>query len=113
MASGHEAMPTVAAVVGPAGGALAVHAPMPGPAPSHRVDQLVRELGSIGNDPSWRQVVDLAATIAATRSSVLIAGEPGTGKSLLARLIHALGLGPDRPFVTCEAVGAGRRAVTR
>ncbi len=66
----------------------------------HRVDQHAREIGLVGNDPSWRQVIDLAVTIAATRSSVLITGEPGTGKSLLAQLIHSLGLTPDRPIVT-------------
>jgi two-component system response regulator HydG len=103
ISAGHESMPTVAGVVGPSGGALAVHAPVPGPAPSHRLDLLVRDLGLMGNDPSWRQVVELAATVAAARSPVLIAGEPGTGKSQLARLIHAMGLGIDRPFVACEA----------
>jgi two-component system, NtrC family, response regulator HydG len=71
-------------------------------APPQRVDQHARELGLVGNDPSWRQVVDLAVTIAATRSSVLIVGEPGTGKSLLAQLIHTLGSAPDRPFITIE-----------
>src|SRR5262245_40618683 len=89
MAAGHEVMPTVAGVVGPAGGVLAVHTPTPGPATSHRLDLLVRDLGLIGNDPSWRQVVELAATIASSRSPVLIAGEPGTGKTQLGRLIHA------------------------
>jgi two-component system response regulator HydG len=76
----------------------------PGPAASHapRVDLLARELGMIGNDPSWRQVIDLAVTIAGTRTSVLIVGEPGTGKSLLARLIHSLGQTAERPFVTVE-----------
>jgi two-component system response regulator HydG len=96
-------MPTVAGVVGPGGGALAVHAPAPGPIPSPRVEPLLRELGLIGNDPSWRQVIELAATIASSRCPVLIAGEPGTGKSQLARLIHGLGTGPERPFINCEA----------
>ena len=73
-----------------------------GPA-TQRVDLLAREIGLIGTDPSWRQVIELAATIAATRTSVLIVGEPGTGKSLLARLIHALGPNPDRPFITVES----------
>jgi two-component system, NtrC family, response regulator HydG len=69
---------------------------------AHRVDLLAREIGLIGTDPSWRQVIDLAATVASSRTSVLIVGEPGTGKSLLARLIHALGFNPDRPFITVE-----------
>ena len=85
-------------------------APLPLPAsvasaaivPPHRVEQHVREIGLVGNDPSWRQVIDLAVTIAGTRSSVLIKGEPGTGKSLVAQLIHSLGLAPERPFVTVE-----------
>jgi two-component system, NtrC family, response regulator HydG len=68
-----------------------------------RVESLAREIGMIGTDPSWRQVIDLAATIAATPTSVLIVGEPGTGKSLLARLIHSLGPHPDRPFITVES----------
>jgi len=57
----------------------------------------------VGNDPSWRQVIDLAATIAATRTPVLVMGEPGTGKSLLARLIHVLGPDRERPFISVEA----------
>ena len=69
---------------------------------SARLDQLAREIGLIGNDPSWRQVVELAGTIAGTRSSILIVGEPGTGKSLVARLIHALGPFPEHAFVTIE-----------
>jgi two-component system, NtrC family, response regulator HydG len=68
----------------------------------HRVEPLAREIGLLGQDPSWRQVIELAATIAGTRASILIAGEPGTGKSLLTRLIHALGPHPERPFVTVE-----------
>jgi two-component system, NtrC family, response regulator HydG len=101
-AAAPEAVPTG---MGPGAGALAVHAPIPGPAqaPAHRLELLVRELGLVGNDPSWRQVIELAATIAASRSPVLIAGEPGTGKTQLARLIHALGTGPDRPFIAYEA----------
>jgi len=67
-----------------------------------RTEQLTRETGLIGNDPGWRQVIELAVTMAASRTSVLITGEPGTGKSLLARLIHLLGPNPDRPFVTLE-----------
>ena len=98
---GQETGPTVAGVIGPRGG----HPDRPRPRlralGSTRL--LVRELGLIGNDPAWRQVVELAATVAASRSPVLISGEPGTGKSQLARLIHAMGSGLDRPFIVCEA----------
>jgi two-component system response regulator HydG len=70
---------------------------------AHRIDQVAREIGLLGHDPGWLQAIDLAATVATARSSVLIVGEPGTGKSLLARLIHGLAYPPDRPFVTVEA----------
>jgi two-component system response regulator HydG len=108
VAGNHEPMPTAAVVVGPPGSAPAVHAPAPGPATTPRLELLMRELGLIGNDPSWRQVVELAATIASSRCPVLIAGEPGTGKSQLAQLIHELGNGPHRPFITCEAAALAK-----
>ena len=89
--------------------ALAVHAPAtaPGQGPTqgqgYRVERIARELGLIGNDPSWRQVLELAGTLAPTGASVLIVGEPGTGKSLVARLLHALGPGAQQPFVAIES----------
>ncbi|MGO9470893.1 MAG: sigma-54-dependent transcriptional regulator [Isosphaeraceae bacterium] len=73
------------------------------PVLARRIDQVAREIGLLGHDPSWLQAIDLAATVAAARSSVLIVGEPGTGKSLLARLIHGLAHRSDGPFVTVEA----------
>ncbi len=82
-------------------------APAPAACPAvaamERLEQFTREIGLIGHDPTWRRVIDLAGTLAATRAPVLILGEPGTGKSLVARLIHSLGSHPDRPFVTVEA----------
>jgi two-component system response regulator HydG len=68
-----------------------------------RLEQAVREIGLIGQDPSWLQVIDLAPILAARPTPLLIVGEPGTGKSLVARLIHALGGYPERPFVTVDA----------
>jgi DNA-binding NtrC family response regulator len=83
--------------------------------PVHLIDPVARALGLIGNDPGWRQVLEMAGTVAATRASVLLVGEPGTGKSLLARLIHALSPNPQGPFVTIAAsemaVEVGRQAI--
>jgi two-component system response regulator HydG len=88
-----QATPTSAEVraAGPVGAAM------------QRLEHFTREVGLIGHDPSWRRAIDLAGTLAATRAPVLVVGEPGTGKSLLARLIHTLGPHPERPFVTVDA----------
>jgi two-component system response regulator HydG len=75
---------------------------VPALATIQRLDQAVREIGLIGQDPSWLQVIDLAQILAATRTPLLIVGEPGTGKSLVARLIHALGDHTQAPFITVD-----------
>ena len=93
---GVDGAASVSVVAGPAAPATTARDPQ-------RAQAFARDFGLIGTDPSWRQVIDLAATIAATRTSVLVVGEPGTGKSLLARLIHLLGPKADRTFVTLEA----------
>jgi two-component system response regulator HydG len=89
--------------------------PLAGPAVAamQRPEQFAREIGLIGQDPTWRPVIELAGTLAATRASVLILGEPGTGKSLVARLIHSLGSHPGRPFVTVEALAAAHELANR
>lgn len=53
----------------------------------------------IGSDPRILRVQDLVRSTAATRATVLISGESGTGKSLVARTIHAASDRSDRPFV--------------
>ncbi len=45
------------------------------------------------------QVVRKAIKVAAVNTSVLIQGESGVGKSMLARIIHQMGPRKDRPFV--------------
>ena len=76
--------------------------PAAGPSSPPRVEELARELGMIGDDSSLRQVLELATTIAPSRTPVLIVGEPGTGKSLLARAIHNLCFRDDPPFIVLD-----------
>lgn len=60
---------------------------------------LESETTLIGDDPSLRQALELAERIAATRAPVLILGERGTGKSLVATILHQRGTRSEGPFV--------------
>jgi DNA-binding NtrC family response regulator len=51
------------------------------------------------SDPATHRVFELARRVARSQSNVLIVGESGTGKSLLARQIHASGPRAKDPFV--------------
>lgn len=53
----------------------------------------------IGNDHRMQRVFDMIDSIADTRATVLITGESGTGKSLIARAIHRHSERRDNPFV--------------
>ena len=53
----------------------------------------------VGRSPSWLRVLDRARHAAATNADVLIEAESGTGKELIARLIHTPARAADRPFV--------------
>ena len=64
------------------------------------------ESSLVGEDPAFLQVVDLATTIAPTRAAVLIVGERGVGKSLLARTMHSQSERKGAPFVevVCSSI---------
>ncbi len=53
----------------------------------------------IGQDDSLRQAIELAETIAPTRAPVLIQGESGTGKRLVARALHHKSTRRHGPFL--------------
>ncbi len=53
----------------------------------------------IGHHPSMQRVFDLIQSVADTRTTVLITGESGTGKSMVARAIHRLSPRRNKPFV--------------
>lgn len=53
----------------------------------------------IGHDHRMLKIFDVINSVADTRATVLITGESGTGKSLIARAIHRHSSRRDRPFV--------------
>jgi len=59
----------------------------------------------IGQSPSMKKVVDLVQKVAPTDSAVLISGETGTGKELVARAIHSQSSRNDKPFIVVDCVG--------
>jgi DNA-binding NtrC family response regulator len=65
--------------------------------------------GFIGNDPSIREVLETVAQVADTDATVLITGETGTGKELIARALHEGSARRAREFV---AVNCGALADT-
>jgi formate hydrogenlyase transcriptional activator len=63
----------------------------------------------IGNSPALRHVLQLVETVAPSDSNVLLLGETGTGKELIARAIHDRSRRKQRTFVklNCAAIPTG------
>jgi formate hydrogenlyase transcriptional activator len=63
----------------------------------------------VGTSPALRAVLDKVVRVAPTDSSVLIYGETGTGKELIARALHSAGKRRDKPLIkiNCAALPAG------
>lgn len=60
----------------------------------------------VGKSPAMREIFGLIEKIAPTDATVLIEGETGTGKDMIARTLHQLSPRADKPFVVvdCGAV---------
>jgi PAS domain S-box-containing protein len=79
---------------------------------SYLESEIQAELGFeeiIGQSPSLRDVLKKARVVAPTDSTVLLLGETGTGKELVARAVHALSSRQGRNFIklNCAAVPSG------
>ena len=63
----------------------------------------------IGTSAALRSVLDMVRVVAPTDATVLINGETGTGKELIAEAIHKCSRRSNRPFVkvNCAAIPAG------
>jgi formate hydrogenlyase transcriptional activator len=73
-------------------------------------EEIKAEFGSIvGDSPALNTALHLVSVVAPTDSSVLIMGETGTGKELIARAIHNLSHRRERAFVklNCAAIPLG------
>lgn len=59
----------------------------------------------VGRSSSMREVEELVRKVAPSDSTVLISGETGTGKELIARAIHSQSSRRDKPFVVVDCGG--------
>ena len=73
-----------------------------------RVRSVIPEVDLETEDPTMRQALDVAFRAASTQATILVRGESGTGKGVLARAIHARSPRATEPFVTvhCPSLSA-------
>ncbi|MFH1349559.1 MAG: sigma-54 dependent transcriptional regulator [Pseudomonadota bacterium] len=71
-----------------------------------RLDEMTRFDNIIGQAPSMQKIFDLIPEVAQSESSILIFGETGTGKELVAKAIHAKSRRAHLPFIAinCGAI---------
>ncbi len=59
----------------------------------------------VGKSKPFRNMLDLVQRVAPSNSNVLLLGETGTGKDMVAQTIHRLSQSADGPFVPVECIG--------
>jgi DNA-binding NtrC family response regulator len=74
-----------------------------------RVQELYEIDQMVGDSPTMSRIFEMIETVAATDTTVMIKGEGGTGKELIARAIHAKSLRRFYPFIAinCGALSQG------
>lgn len=62
--------------------------------------------GVIGKSPGFRKALELARRVANSQANILITGESGSGKEVIAKAIHELGDKKEGPFIAinCSAI---------
>ncbi len=61
--------------------------------------------GFVCESPSMRRVVETVAVVAPSEAPVLITGESGSGKEMIAQLLHLWGPRPEGPMVAANCAG--------
>ena len=63
----------------------------------------------VGDSPPLQKVLDQVATVAPSNATVLILGETGTGKELVARAVHRMSRRREAPFIklNCAVIPTG------
>src|SRR5438309_735901 len=73
-----------------------------------RIGDMEAGVGLVGNSPPMRRAMELVEKVAPSKASVVITGQSGTGKEMVARAIHQLSPRRDKPFIAinCSAIPA-------
>jgi len=75
----------------------------------NKYKKIQEQLGIIGTSEKIREVVELVMSVSPTNISVLITGESGVGKEIVAKGIHQLSPRRDKPMISvnCGAIPEG------
>nr|BDT29330.1 sigma-54 dependent transcriptional regulator [Bacteriovorax sp. HI3] len=62
--------------------------------------------GVIGRSPGFKQAMELAKRVSSSQANIIISGESGSGKEVVARAVHDLGERKNQPFIAinCSAI---------
>ena len=69
-------------------------------------EEILKQNGIIGYSPVIQNVLEIIGKVACTNSTILISGETGTGKELIAKAIHNYSLRKEKPYIklNCAAI---------